>query len=69
MSLDLDIWVESVRKKKWIFDLGIVPKTLVSLSSKPTSLSSDSQEVVVLRSQVRALNALLRRQEKLEMRQ
>ncbi|XP_058734501.1 uncharacterized protein LOC131606265 [Vicia villosa] len=70
---DLDIWVESVGKKKGnrVFGLGTASKTLVSVSKKPSSLSSDSQEVDVLRSQVHALNASLQRQEqeKMVMRQ
>ncbi|XP_058733498.1 uncharacterized protein LOC131605120, partial [Vicia villosa] len=50
MPLDLDIWVESVGKKKGrVFGLGTASKTLVSVSKKPSSLSSDSQEVDVLR--------------------
>ncbi|XP_058733632.1 uncharacterized protein LOC131605272 [Vicia villosa] len=73
MPPDLDIWVESVGKKKGnrVFGLGTASKTLVSVSKKPSSLSSDSQEVDVLRSQVHALNASLQRQEqeKMVMRQ
>ncbi|XP_058788091.1 uncharacterized protein LOC131662346 isoform X1 [Vicia villosa] len=73
MPPDLDIWVESVGKKKGnrVFGLGTASKTLVSVSKKPSSLSSDSQEVDILRSQVHALNASLQRQEqeKMVMRQ
>ena len=72
ISPDLDIWVESVGKKKGrLFGLGTASKTLVSLSNKSSSVSSDSQEVDALRSQIHALNASLQRQEqeKLEMRQ
>ncbi|XP_058783601.1 uncharacterized protein LOC131658310 [Vicia villosa] len=73
MPPDLDIWVESVGKKKGnrVFGLGTASKTLVSVSKKPSSLSSDSQEVDVLRSQGHALNASLQRQEqeKMVMRQ
>ncbi|XP_058784329.1 uncharacterized protein LOC131659110 [Vicia villosa] len=73
MPPDLDIWVESVGKKKGsrVFGLGTASKTLVPVSKKPSSLSSDSQEVDVLRSQVHPLNASLQRQEqeKMVMRQ
>ncbi|XP_058725098.1 uncharacterized protein LOC131596459 [Vicia villosa] len=72
MTRDLDIWVESVGKKKGrVFGLRTVSKTLVSVSKKPSSLSSNSQEVDILRSQILALNASLQRQEqeKLVMRQ
>ncbi|XP_058780793.1 uncharacterized protein LOC131654885 [Vicia villosa] len=72
MPPDLDIWVESVGKKKGrVFGLGTASNTLVSVLKKPLSLSSDSQEVDALRSQVYALNASLQRQEeeKLMMRQ
>ncbi|CAI8607931.1 unnamed protein product [Vicia faba] len=72
IPLDLDIWIESVGKNKGrIFSLGTVSKTLVSLSNKSSSVSSEFQEVDALRRQVHALNASLQRQEqeKLEMRQ
>ncbi|XP_058784582.1 uncharacterized protein LOC131659407 [Vicia villosa] len=73
MPPDLDIWAESVGKKKGnrVFGLGTASKTLVFVSKKHSSLSSDSQEVDVLRSQVHALNASLQRQEqeKMVMRQ
>ncbi|KAL5080892.1 hypothetical protein RYX36_009313 [Vicia faba] len=60
---DLDIWVKFVgKKKRRVFSLGTISKTLVSLSNKPSSVSSDSQEVDILRSQVHALNASLQRQ-------
>ncbi|CAK8539017.1 unnamed protein product [Lathyrus sativus] len=71
MPSDLDIWVESFgRKKGRVFGLGTIAKTLVPSSTQP-SLSSNSQEVDDLRSQVHALNASLQRQEqeKLEMKQ
>ncbi|KAL5074331.1 hypothetical protein RYX36_013315, partial [Vicia faba] len=52
---DLDIWVESVKKKKeGLSGLETVYKTLVSLSNKLSSISSDSQEIDALRSQVHA---------------
>ncbi|CAL5194249.1 unnamed protein product [Lathyrus oleraceus] len=64
MLPDLDIQVESFEKKKGrVFDLGTVANTLVPLSTQP-SLSSNSQEVDDLRSQVHTLNASLQRQER-----
>ncbi|CAI8619905.1 unnamed protein product [Vicia faba] len=43
--------LESVGKKKGrVFGLEIVSKTLISVSNKPSSVSSDSQEVDALRS-------------------
>ncbi|GAU46538.1 hypothetical protein TSUD_350730 [Trifolium subterraneum] len=62
------IWVDSVGKKKGrIFGLGSVSKTLAT----PVQLSSNSEDVSTLRSQIHALNETLQKQEqeKLEMKQ
>ncbi|KAK2406686.1 hypothetical protein QL285_042388 [Trifolium repens] len=65
---DLDIWVDSVGKKKGrIFGLGSVSKTLAT----SVKLSANSEDVNVLRSQIHTLNESLQKQEqeKLEMKQ
>jgi len=72
MPTDLDIWVDSVgRKKGRIFGLGSYSKTLIPSSNQQTNTHANSEEVEFLRSQVHALNASLQRQEqeKLQMRQ
>ncbi|KAK2353408.1 hypothetical protein QL285_091031 [Trifolium repens] len=68
MPPDLDIWVDSVGKKKGrIFGLGSVSKTLAT----SVKLSANSEDVNALRSQIRTLNESLQKQEqeKLEMKQ
>jgi hypothetical protein len=65
---DLDIWVDSVGKKKGrIFGLGSASKTLAT----SVELSANSEDVNGLRSQIHALNESLQKQEqeKLEMKQ
>lgn len=72
MPSDFDIWVDSVGKKKGrIFGLGSVVQSLFTSSSQPTKLSANSEEVDVLRNQIKALNESLQRQEqeRVEIRQ
>nr|KYP46671.1 hypothetical protein KK1_031697 [Cajanus cajan] len=73
MPLDFDISVASVgKKKRRIFGLGSIDKTLFTSSSQPIKLSANSEEVDVLRNQIQALNdESLQKQEKkkLKMRQ
>lgn len=66
MPSDLDIWVDSVGKKKGrVFGLGSVNKTFVTIDKL------NSEDVNALRSQIHALNESLQKQEqeKLEMKQ
>ncbi|XP_058743807.1 uncharacterized protein LOC131616488 isoform X2 [Vicia villosa] len=64
---DLDIWVDSVGKKKGrVFGLGSLSKTLVTSVKLPTN----TKDVNVLRNQIHALNESLHKQEqeKIEMK-
>jgi len=68
MPSDLDIWVDSVGKKKGrVFGLGSVNKTFITIDKLP----GNSEDVNALRSQIHALNESLQKQEqeKLEMKQ
>jgi septal ring factor EnvC (AmiA/AmiB activator) len=61
MPPDMDIWVDTVGKKKMrVFGLGSLSKSLISSSNQSTS--ANTREVDDLRSQVHALNASLQRQ-------
>ena len=55
LPFDLKVWVRTIgRKKKGVFGLGYVGRSLLMSSSQPSKCSID--DVNVLRSQIHALN-------------